>query len=273
MAVRRCFSGKITESDAFYELPGNAQALYLHLNMLADDDGFVNNAAGVAYRIFGGKEALKKLVERRFLLKFGDIYVIKHWKISNSLKTDRMKPLNYRAIADRIWVEPNRAYTDHPVEGGVNLLELRGDREDGFQNGFQFGKEWNPKIREDKIREDKIREEKGMEEKEWVEGWKRVCRAYPLEKLGDRESAYRVFCKVIGSGEELGVLEENLKQWKLSEQWEKAGGRYIPMLENFLRRGIWRGRPDRLAVPKGASGALGEAELEAIRKALEGQEV
>lgn len=268
MAVRRCFSGKITESDAFYELPGNAQALYLHLNMLADDDGFVNNAAGVAYRLFRGGDALRKLVEGRFLLKFGSVYVIKHWRISNSLKNDRMKPLNYQAIAGRIWVKPNRAYTDHPVEGGVNLLQLRGDGEDGFQNGFQFGTDWNANRTEPNRTE-----EKGTQPKEMDRGWEAICRAYPPEKLGDRESAYRVFCKVIGSGEELGVLEENLKQWKLSEQWEKAGGRYIPMLENFLRRGIWRGKPDRLAVPKGASGALGEAELEAIRKALEGQEV
>ena len=71
MAERRMFSAKITESDTFYSLPASAQALYLHLNMLADDDGFVNNVMGAANQIPGGKAALKRLIECRFLLQFG----------------------------------------------------------------------------------------------------------------------------------------------------------------------------------------------------------
>ena len=43
MPERRMFSKKITESDAFLDMPLSAQALYFHLNMAADDDGFVNN--------------------------------------------------------------------------------------------------------------------------------------------------------------------------------------------------------------------------------------
>lgn len=42
MAGRRCLSSKITESDPFFALPASAQALYLHLNMQADDDGLKN---------------------------------------------------------------------------------------------------------------------------------------------------------------------------------------------------------------------------------------
>ncbi len=79
MAGRRCLSSKITESDPFYALPESAQALYLHLNMQADDDGFINNAASVSIRFKSGAAALKKLVEKRFVLKFDDVYVIKHW--------------------------------------------------------------------------------------------------------------------------------------------------------------------------------------------------
>ena len=43
MAERRMFTKKITESDAFLELPLSSQCLYFHLCMNADDDGFVNN--------------------------------------------------------------------------------------------------------------------------------------------------------------------------------------------------------------------------------------
>lgn len=43
MAERRMFAKKITESDAFLDMPSSTQMLYFHLSMNADDDGFVNN--------------------------------------------------------------------------------------------------------------------------------------------------------------------------------------------------------------------------------------
>ena len=37
MAEKRMFTKKITESDAFLDMPLSAQCLYFHLNMSADD--------------------------------------------------------------------------------------------------------------------------------------------------------------------------------------------------------------------------------------------
>lgn len=61
---------------------------------------------------------------------------------------------------------------------------------------------------------------------------------------------------------------EGLKLWKQSEQWTKDNGQYVPYLDNWLNRGIWRTKPAKMAIPYGASGELGEAELEAIRRVL-----
>ena len=44
MADRRMFAMTIMDSDAFLDLPLSSQALYVHLCMRADDDGFLNNA-------------------------------------------------------------------------------------------------------------------------------------------------------------------------------------------------------------------------------------
>ena len=44
MAQRRMFSRKITETDRFLEMPLSSQALYFHLNMGADDEGFIDKA-------------------------------------------------------------------------------------------------------------------------------------------------------------------------------------------------------------------------------------
>ena len=43
MAQKRMFTMKIVDSDAFLDMPLSTQALYFHLNMRADDDGFVGN--------------------------------------------------------------------------------------------------------------------------------------------------------------------------------------------------------------------------------------
>ena len=47
MAVKRMFSSSVTETDSFLELPLKSQALYFHLGMQGDDDGFVANPRAI----------------------------------------------------------------------------------------------------------------------------------------------------------------------------------------------------------------------------------
>ena len=136
MADRRMFHKKVVESDPFYQLSEGAQSVYIHLCMNADDDGFVNNAQGIASRFKGGSTKLAQLVAKRFVLKFEDVYVIKHWRIGNSLKNDRMKLPTYPNIAAKLWIKPNRAYTDHPTDGCRTLLEVKA--------GIHPESKWNP---------------------------------------------------------------------------------------------------------------------------------
>lgn len=273
MAVRRCISSKISESDPFYSLPESAQALYLHLNMQADDDGFINNAASVSIRFKGGAAALKKLVEKRFLLKFDDVYVIKHWRISNSLKNDRLKPLAYASIAQRIWVKGNKAYTDHPVSGCITLFETR--------TGIKPPEVWNPNgiqtesglfpvgfLTEPNITKPNLTKPNLTEPKDFSGVFETVMNAYPQERIGNRATAEDAFRQVICTQEDCMLMEENLNLWKKSEQWDKDDGKYIPYLCNWILRGTWREKPTKMAVPRGASGEFGDAELDFIRRVL-----
>ena len=96
MSEKRMFAKSITESDAFLDLPFSAQALYFHMAMNADDEGFINSSRRVC-AICGATEAdLKLLVEKSFLIRFeSGIFVIKHWKINNKIRADRAKKTNY----------------------------------------------------------------------------------------------------------------------------------------------------------------------------------
>lgn len=68
---------------------------------------------------------------------------------------------------------------------------------------------------------------------------------------------------------DLDKLVVALECWKNSRQWRQDNGRFIPKAENFLKEKYVLQAPDG-AVPRGASGYLGKAELEAIERLMDG---
>lgn len=113
MAEKRMFTQKIVDSDAFLDMPLSAQALYFHLNMRADDDGFVNNPKKVQRVIGASEDDLKLLVVKRFILTFqSGVIVIKHWRMHNTLKSDRYKPTDYQEEFALLGMKSNKAYTE-----------------------------------------------------------------------------------------------------------------------------------------------------------------
>ena len=93
--------------------------------------------------------------------------------------------------------------------------------------------------------------------------------AYP-SKI-DRESAWDAWKSLNPSPETARQILASLEAWKKSGQWTEDGGRYIPNAAKFISKGYWRTTPPppgKKEIPKGASGNLGEAELEAIQRLL-----
>jgi hypothetical protein len=106
------FSQEITESDSFLDMPLSAQALYFHLGMSADDDGFVNSPKRVQRSIGANEDDLKLLIAKHFVLAFDSgVVVIKHWKINNYIAKDRYKPTTYIDEKSLLVEKENRAYT------------------------------------------------------------------------------------------------------------------------------------------------------------------
>lgn len=123
MAQRRMFSLAVVDTDAFLEMPLSSQALYFHLGMRADDDGFVSNAKRIKMLVGASDDDLKLLYAKRFLLAFpSGVVVIKHWKISNYIQKDRYRPTLYKEEKATLWQKQDGAYTDHPAEGARPCL-------------------------------------------------------------------------------------------------------------------------------------------------------
>ena len=123
MANRRMFNKKITESDAFLEMPLSSQCLYFHLNMNGDDDGFVNNPKMIMRLIGASDDDLKLLIAKAFVLVFeSGVIVIKHWRMNNTLLNDRYKPTDYQEEYKMLDLKENKSYT---WKQNGNILETQ----------------------------------------------------------------------------------------------------------------------------------------------------
>lgn len=112
MANKRMFSMKIVDSDAFLDLPLSTQCLYFHLNMRADDDGFVDNAKRIMRIIGSSNDDLKLLIAKRFLLVFEDgVIVIKHWRMHNTLSSSRYHETQYLDEKSMLKLKENGSYS------------------------------------------------------------------------------------------------------------------------------------------------------------------
>ena len=120
---KRMFSNDIVGSDAFLEMPVSSQALYFHLNMKADDDGFINPK--MIMRMVGcAEDDLKILLGKRFVIPFENgVVVVKHWLINNNkIQKDRYKPTLYSDQKEILYLKENRAYTTDINKGKLLML-------------------------------------------------------------------------------------------------------------------------------------------------------
>lgn len=135
------FAKQIIDSDAFLEMPLSAQALYFHLSMRADDDGFVDNPRKIQRMVSASGDDLKLLIAKRYILTFDNgVIVIKHWRMHNTLRADRYKETVYLEEKALLEVKKNKSYTERK-----DLIEI------GIPNGNQVATQY----RLDKSRLDK----------------------------------------------------------------------------------------------------------------------
>lgn len=139
MAERRMFAKTIIDSDAFLDMPMSTQALYFHLAMRADDDGFLNNPKKIQRIIGASDDDMRVLISKRFLIPFDSgVVVIKHWKIHNYIRNDRYKPTVYEEEKAQLTTKENGAYT----------LGIPS----GIPNGYQMDTQVRIELGEDRVR-------------------------------------------------------------------------------------------------------------------------
>lgn len=207
MAEKRMFSKQIIDSDAFLDMPLSTQALYFHLSMRADDDGFIDNPRKIQRMVGASADDLKLLISKRYVLTFeSGVIVIKHWRIHNTIQKDRYKETVYIEEKSSLTFKDNKAYTEKnhivaELETQEEVIEetayLQG-KQDLDTDCKQNGNSLETQIRLDKNRLDKNSKDintnvasKDASESDLLSDFEKLYSIYPVKK--GKADAYKHF--------------------------------------------------------------------------------
>lgn len=212
MAERRMFAKTIIDSDAFLDMPMSTQALYFHLSMRADDDGFINNPKRIQRMIGASDDDLKLLIAKSFIIVFeSGVVVIKHWKIHNYIQSDRYKPTVYAEEKSLLDVKKNKAYT---LNGECIQNVYTTDTQD------RLGK---VRLGKDRLElgKDSIEEEPKSKAKRFTPPTLEEVTAYCIER-GNNVDAQHFIDYYTSNGWLVG--KNKMKDWKAAVRtWERNG--------------------------------------------------
>lgn len=150
MAEKRMLTKKVTDDDSFVSLSSAAQALYLHLTMSADDDGFNNQVSLSMFKSHATEEDLKALLEKKYIYRFDNgVIVIKHWKMANAIRKDRYNQTAYKELLSLLHVKENGSYT-------MISSECQPSGNQMATNCQPNDNQWLPQVRLDKVSIDNI---------------------------------------------------------------------------------------------------------------------
>lgn len=240
MAQRRMFSLRIVDTDKFMDMPGSTQALYFHLGMHGDDDGFVSAPRKILRAAGCSDDDLKLLIAKGFVIPFeSGVIVITDWQINNTVRNDRYQETIYQAEKSMLQTE----------ESGKYALSSSGPV--GIPNGNQMETkripnesklETQPNLTQPNLTQiNNTNASPSCSESEAVSAqqetkFTRFWSVYP-KRVG-KQAAQKAFAKAIRVTDIETILSAVEKQ-KKCDQWTKNNGQYIPNPATWLNQGRW----------------------------------
>ena len=182
------FTKKVTDDDKFMSLSSSAQALYLHLSMSADDDGFTNQVAISMFKAHASTQDLESLLQKRYVYQFENgVMVIRDWRMANALRKDRYTPTIFQNELAQLKLEVSGAYTlddGIPINADNQQIELdSGIDDERLPDGCQMVAKWLPQDSIGKDNKEKNSKTLGQSHPKDVEDFfNKIWNLYPKKK-------------------------------------------------------------------------------------------
>lgn len=199
------FSNDIINTDDFIDMPLSAQALYFHLGMNADDEGFIQPRR-IMRMIQAKDDDIKVLMAKRFVKQFeSGVIVIVDWHINNYLDKNRTKPTEYQKERKKLLLTEGSKYE--------------------LNNGLTGVKQT---LNQNRVEESSI-EENRVTMCRFDEFWN----LYPIKK--GKKTAQQKWNKLSDEKQELAMqdIQDRLQR---DQQWQRG---FIPHPTTYINQERW----------------------------------
>jgi hypothetical protein len=199
-------------------MPFEAQLLYFHMVLRADDDGVVESYP-LMKLLSVAPDNFKVLVAKGFIRQLNEdqVIVVIDWPEHNTIRADRKVDSLYRHLLER----------EHP---DIPLIapKPRSDVEDNSRRLRGLSTDGRSQVR---LGKDKI--SKTLT----VGGFDDFWASYP--KKTAKADAQRAWAKLNPSEALKSTIVSRVEEAKQSEQWQRDNGRYIPYPATYLNGRRW----------------------------------
>ena len=239
MAQRRMFSKKVTDTDAFLDMPLSTQALYFHLNMHADDDGFIDNTKTIQRMIGSSDDDRKLLVAKQFLLPFENgVVVIKDWRVHNYIRKDTYNQTMYPNELEQLNINDSGQYerqdllpyTERPRDVDETLTQVR------------LGKDRLGKDRKDILSGSDEPDSTRIQKSERDQMFETIWKLYP--KKSGKANAKKDFDKALKSGVNPELIKSKLEEYLKQIKAKQTPQQFIKQGSTWFHQAGWEDEYD-----------------------------
>lgn len=215
MAKRRMFSVDITDTDKFTEMKHSAQALYFHLGLHADDDGFVASPKRTAKVIGATSNDMNILIDNGYLIPMNDgLVVLAHWNAQNHIQPSKRTPTVYQEYYAQLEL----------TEGGVYIAGQMPD------NCRIIAGQMPPQL--------DSKDNKGSKDsKKYEEEFAEIWQLYPRKQ--GKKNALEIYAKARKSGITKDKILDGVKCYAEYVRQEKIEPKYIKAGSTFMSKECW----------------------------------
>lgn len=237
MAEKRMFAKSVVWSGVFLDLPLTAQAVYFHLSMQADDEGFLDNVQPIMRMIGAKRGDLALLIEKGLVLQPSErVFVIAHWRVNNYLRNDRQHATLYTKERDGLILNEKGIYEQkNPCLSGKNDDGIPTVYQRYGQNSIEENSIYNIYSRSDEQKEPVKHHSRDecMKDACFLQFWN----AYPRKT--NKKKAVAAWNRMQPNEKLFSEIMTALEEQKKQAQWNRDDGQYIPHAATWLNGRRW----------------------------------